>query len=95
MTNKVWPIDANAGLDAFYEADAITMKGVAIINQFPTVDAKPVKHSKWVCVNENDNVWMCDGIEGCGGEMIILEKTPLENGFHFCPYCGADMRERS
>jgi hypothetical protein len=62
------------------------------IDNIKAVDAIPANHSEWVCVNEDENVWMCAGIEGCGGEMIILEKTPLENGFDFCPYCGADMR---
>ena len=35
-------IDANAVRNALYDADSITMKGVAIINQFPTVDAVEV-----------------------------------------------------
>lgn len=34
--------DADALRNALYEADAITMKGVAIINKFPTIDAVPV-----------------------------------------------------
>ena len=42
MTNKNRLIHAEAVRDALYDADAITMKGVAIINQFPTVDAVPV-----------------------------------------------------
>lgn len=32
--------------NVLYDADAITMKGVAIINQFPTVDAVPVDEIK-------------------------------------------------
>lgn len=35
--------DADALRNALYEADAITMKGVAIINKFPTIDAVPVE----------------------------------------------------
>ena len=34
-------IEREALRDALYEADAITMKGVAIINQFPAADVAP------------------------------------------------------
>ena len=33
--------------DALYEEDAITMKGIAIINQFPAADVAPVVHGRW------------------------------------------------
>jgi hypothetical protein len=105
MANEKRVIDANALMDTIrqHEYSLATKQGSVDYGMFtagiqqavdeqPTVDAIPAAHSKWACVNEDENVWMCDGIEGCGGEMIILEKTPLENGFHFCPYCGADMR---
>lgn len=36
-------IDADALLDKLYEADAVTMRGVAMINNEPTVDAVPVE----------------------------------------------------
>ena len=54
MANEKRLIDANALRDKLYEADAITMNGVAIINQFPTVDAvevvrcKDCKHKGWI-----------------------------------------------
>ena len=35
-------IDADVLRDKLYEADAVTMRGVAIINNEPTVDAVPV-----------------------------------------------------
>ena len=35
-------IDRKELRDALYEADAITMQGVKIINKFPAVDAVPV-----------------------------------------------------
>ena len=46
MTNEKRLIDAKAALDALYDADAITMKGVKIINQFPTIDAMEVVRCK-------------------------------------------------
>ena len=39
-------IEREALKDALYEADAITMKGIAIINQFPAADAVPVVRCK-------------------------------------------------
>ena len=38
MAHKKQVVDVNELRNALYEADAITMKGVAIINQFPTVE---------------------------------------------------------
>ena len=35
-------IDRKELIDALYEADAVTMQGVKIINQFPAVNAVPV-----------------------------------------------------
>ena len=35
-------IDRKELRDALYEADAVTMQGVKIINQFPAVNAVPV-----------------------------------------------------
>lgn len=47
MKNKKRIIDADAVRNALYEADAITMNGVAIINQFPTEDAVEVVRCKY------------------------------------------------
>lgn len=57
----------------------------------PAADVAEVRHGEWVCVNDTDNVWMCDGADGCGGEIILLEGTPLDNEWERCPYCGARM----
>ena len=47
--------------DALYDADAITMNGVKILNQFPSFDVAPVRHGRWdsipntyICVAEKD-----------------------------------------
>ena len=40
-------IDKEALRDALYDADAITMNGVKILNQFPSADVEPVKHGRW------------------------------------------------
>ena len=41
--------------DALYDADAITMNGVKILNKFPAADVEPVKHGRWEPVLEG--VW--------------------------------------
>lgn len=42
-------VDRNELRDALYEADAVTMQGVKIINQFPSVNAAPVG---WISVKD-------------------------------------------
>ena len=60
-------IDADALRDALYDADAITMRGVAIINRSPTIDAVPVVrckecryHSQY---SDENGMYHCGGID--------------------------------
>lgn len=41
-------INREAVRNELYDADAITMKGVAILNNFPSADVVEVKHGEWV-----------------------------------------------
>ena len=41
-------IERKAIRDALYDADAITMSGVNILNQFPVADVAPVRHGRWI-----------------------------------------------
>ena len=34
--------------DALYDADAITMNGVKILNQFPAANVAPIRHGRWI-----------------------------------------------
>ena len=43
-------IEREALRDALYDADAITMSGVKILNQFPGADVAKVRHGRWVQV---------------------------------------------
>lgn len=36
----------------------------------------------------NWNVWRCSA---CSEEFVLEEGTPKENGYKFCPHCGATM----
>lgn len=59
-----------------------------IIDDAPTIEAEPVRHGKWECVNDDENVYMTSC---CGGELLLESGTPLKHEMIFCPYCGARM----
>ena len=65
-------IDRKELIDALYEADAVTMHGVKIINQFPAVNAVEVVHCEkcrkrhtWQCAMHYESE---DGKEQYGWE---------------------------
>ena len=87
-------IDKEALRDALYDADAITMNGVKILNQFPSSDVTLVKHGRWVdkpliksFKHTNIPVVECSecGIDFCD---IINNHYFM---YRFCPNCGARM----
>ncbi len=87
-------VDRKELRDALYEADAVTMQGVKIINQFPSVDAVEVvrcekcKHAVW---DEEYKMWKC----------VEDAEYDEESGvwFGYCEYhdpeffCGAGERK--
>ena len=82
--------------DALYDADAITMEGVKIINQFPSVDAAPVRHGHWIY--HMDNVFPNDSTQECSycHEELRLRGVGVTEYFgpcneNHCPTCGAKM----
>ena len=81
MANEKRLIDAKAVRDALYDADAITMNGVAIINQFPTVDAVEVVHGRWMQARYTEApLYICSE----------CDKTEYKE-HNYCPNCGAKM----
>ena len=58
----------------------------------PTIE--PRKKGKWIsCENETgegSNTYKCSA---CGGIQMIIDGTPKENGWAYCPHCGAKMDE--
>lgn len=52
-----------------------------------------VVHGRWEAVEDFDGEyhWKCSA---CGIEWWFEVGGPVENGSHYCPNCGADMRER-
>ena len=82
-------ISREALRDALYEQDAITMRGVAIINRFPAADVEPVRHGRWVH----------DGDYRSWSERIICSECGHFGGTYayqlspYCPRCGAKMQK--
>lgn len=76
-------IEREALRDALYDADAITMNGVKILNQFPPTDVSPVRHGRWVCVDtDNEQFFICNRCK---------RREYWES--NYCPNCGAKMDE--
>lgn len=58
-----------------------------------TVTHEPQKmRGKWETIEgwDGDEVYRCSE---CGEEYVLIDGTPKENGYHFCPNCGAKMVE--
>ena len=65
------------------------------MDAIPAADVRPVVRGKWIDRDDKYygwNMWACSA---CGEEFILAEGTPDMNEYHFCPNCGADMREES
>jgi hypothetical protein len=73
-------ISREAARNALYEADAITMKGVAILNQFPAADVVEVRHGRWLPVDDNMDAFDCSECEAM-----------VSKRMNYCPSCGAKM----
>lgn len=73
-------INKKALRDALYEADAITMEGVKILNQFPSADVAPVVHGAWDWFDE-DTGSPISGYEREWGWRCSNCKTELSDDF--------------
>lgn len=65
-----------------------------MIERAATIDTNPTVHAHWIpCEPElGDN---CDHYKcsACGEIRFLSLGTPLEDGFKYCPACGAKMDE--
>lgn len=61
------------------------------IDNAKTIDAVPVVHAHWVpCEDEYEDEYKCSA---CGGTQFFA-MTPQNEGWEYCPHCGAKMDER-
>lgn len=63
-----------------------------ILDYVPTADVVEVKHGVW-SLNTDDWFGDCYKCSACGEEFILNEGTPKDNGYNYCPHCGARMEE--
>ena len=78
-------IEREALRDTLYDADAITMSGVKILNQFPAADVTPVVHGRWENGNPICPVCGEDKFKDLDADIWCDWLPP------FCPNCGAKM----
>lgn len=57
-----------------------------VVKMAPSVEAEPVRHGRWVQVDED--TWECSA---CGVWWTFIADGPEENGALRCPVCGAKM----
>jgi len=50
-------------------------------------------HGEWIDLSDGwqEGTFMCSS---CQMEFVLLEGTPEDNEYNFCPECGADMRKK-
>lgn len=71
--------------------DAIDGYFPQIIDDEPTIDAEPVRHGRWVCVEaEPERVW-CDNCKTIYYSSDLLNIEADDEKVNFCPNCGARM----
>ena len=61
------------------------------IKNIPSADVAEVRHGKWIEQEDGfgDTYYDCSC---CGEPFCLIEGTPTDNMYNFCPNCGADMR---
>lgn len=65
------------------------------IVMLPAADVLEAVRGRWIDRDDKYygwNMWACSA---CGEEFVLTEGTPGMNEYHFCPNCGANMREES
>lgn len=80
-------IERKAIRDTLYDADAITMSGVKILNQFPSADVAPVRHGRWVSVPHK----LARVCSVCNRDEPYKFADIDADVYDYCPSCGAKM----
>ena len=80
-------IERKALRDTLYDADAITMSGIKILNQFPAADVAPVRHGRWVSVPHK----LARVCSVCNRDEPYKFADIDADVYDYCPSCGAKM----
>lgn len=88
--NTLKPIVGIWDEDGVFRVDYVRV--LSIIKNIPSADVVERKRGEWIYID--DWIYVAYKCSSCGEEFVLIEGTPLDNKYHFCPNCGADMRER-
>ncbi len=64
-----------------------------LIDNAPTVDAEPLRHGKWIAVDDeymDETLYKCSE---CHEDFVTIDGMPAQNLYKYCPNCGAKMQE--
>ena len=59
-----------------------------VVKQLPSVTSHRV--GKWLLFDDESNSYCCSV---CNAAYMLIEGTPKDNGYKYCPYCGAKLEE--
>lgn len=68
--------------------DAVVLR---MIDDAPAADVAPVVHGRW---EDSIDEWLGTDVYTCSKcreSYVLVEGTPKENLWHYCPNCGAKM----
>lgn len=65
-------------------------KDDVVFEEIPKPEQRP--HGEWIDESDGwqEGTFMCSS---CNMEFVLIEGTPEDNEYHFCPNCGASMRK--
>ena len=69
-----------------------TLKKKKLMEAWNKRDFSPI-HGQWILYEDEDtNAWECSV---CHKVQQLMNGTPFENNWHYCPSCGAKMEQES
>jgi len=92
--SKLNPSDYKTA-DEFNTRDLMLLNAEQFIHLLPPVRPQEPKTGHWIedtngTYTDNHDTWECSE---CGHAQILLEGTPKDNDYNYCPNCGAKMIE--
>lgn len=79
-----------------FTGDDAGLEFADMIEHAETIEQSPIAHAHWIPdeseTGEGSNTYKCSA---CGGIQTIIYGTPKENGWKYCPSCGAEMDEEA
>ena len=76
------------------EPNATMADAKRVLADIPAADVTPVVHGRW---EDSIDEWLGTDVYTCSKcreSYVLVEGTPKENLWHYCPNCGANMDEK-